>query len=92
MPALKPKPPSRPRKRPPRLDPEKAKTFPSPLSRSGFFIGNKKPNIKRKSALSRVSVLKCASPLALSTTGIVQSAIGLEHSKTMRLSERVCVL
>ena len=36
----------------------------------------------------RVSVLECASPLALSTTHDFQSARGLAHSKTLRRYER----
>ena len=41
-----------------------------------------------KAKLSRVSVLECASPLALSTTHDFHSARGLAHSKTLRRYER----
>jgi hypothetical protein len=42
----------------------------------------------RKSRRGRVSVLDCASPLALWKSCVVESARGLAHSKTSRWSER----
>ncbi len=37
-----------------------------------------------KTGLGRVSVLDCASPLALWKSWVVESARGLAHSKTLR--------
>ncbi len=41
-----------------------------------------------KTELGRVSVLDCASPLALGKSWVVESARGLAHSKTLRWYER----
>ncbi len=66
--------------------------IPFSLSRRERFHGplkaaNCAPELE-KTELGRVSVLDCASPLALWKSWVVESARGLAHSKTLRWYER----